>query len=73
MAAPPEPTPSLSSTMIDDDDRELVALGYVPSFKREFSNLATVCVLEANVLLTMLTHDADQFCVLYHGEWSRQK
>jgi hypothetical protein len=26
----------------DDDDKELVALGYVPSFKREFSNLATV-------------------------------
>lgn len=25
-----------------DDDRELEALGYVPSFKREFSNLATV-------------------------------
>ncbi|KAG7447357.1 APC amino acid permease [Guyanagaster necrorhizus] len=42
MAALPEPTPSMSSTMIDDDDRELVALGYVPSFKREFSNLATI-------------------------------
>ncbi|KAJ6630135.1 amino acid permease [Mycena sp. CBHHK59/15] len=27
---------------IDDDDRELLALGYVPSFKREFSNLATI-------------------------------
>jgi succinate dehydrogenase/fumarate reductase cytochrome b subunit len=26
----------------DDDDRELVALGYKPSFKREFTNLATV-------------------------------
>lgn len=25
-----------------DDDRNLEALGYVPSFKREFSNLATV-------------------------------
>ncbi|KIY70063.1 amino acid transporter [Cylindrobasidium torrendii FP15055 ss-10] len=25
-----------------DDDQELVALGYVPSFKREFSNLATI-------------------------------
>lgn len=32
---------SISSTT-DDDDRELVALGYKPSFKREFSNLATV-------------------------------
>ena len=27
----------------DSDDKELEALGYVPSFKREFSNLATVC------------------------------
>ncbi len=27
----------------DDDDKKLEALGYVPSFKREFSNLATVC------------------------------
>ncbi|KAF8064061.1 APC amino acid permease [Lyophyllum atratum] len=33
-------THSLSSA--DDDDRELVALGYKPSFKREFSNLATI-------------------------------
>ena len=29
-------------TASEDDDRELEALGYVPSFKREFSNLATV-------------------------------
>ncbi|KAF6750758.1 APC amino acid permease [Ephemerocybe angulata] len=26
----------------DDDDKELVALGYKPSFKREFTNLATI-------------------------------
>lgn len=26
----------------DADDQELVALGYKPSFKREFTNLATV-------------------------------
>ncbi|KAK7441808.1 polyamine transporter tpo5 [Stygiomarasmius scandens] len=31
-----------SVDLSDDDDRELVALGYVPSFKREFSNLATI-------------------------------
>ncbi|KAL0580383.1 polyamine transporter tpo5 [Marasmius crinis-equi] len=30
------------STGLDDDDKELVAMGYVPSFKREFSNLATI-------------------------------
>ncbi|KAJ7619314.1 amino acid permease [Roridomyces roridus] len=27
---------------VDEDDKELLALGYVPSFKREFSNLATI-------------------------------
>jgi hypothetical protein len=26
----------------NNDDKELVALGYKPSFKREFTNLATV-------------------------------
>ncbi|KAH8822686.1 APC amino acid permease [Flagelloscypha sp. PMI_526] len=31
-----------SSLFTDEDDKELVALGYVPSFKREFTNLATV-------------------------------
>ena len=34
-----------ATTAITDDDDELVALGYVPSFKREFSNLATVCLV----------------------------
>lgn len=29
-------------SMDSDDDRNLEAMGYVPSFKREFSNLATV-------------------------------
>ena len=38
----------------DSDDKELEALGYVPSFKREFSNLATVC----GILL---------FCVALNG------
>ena len=33
-------TSSVDTT--DEDDRELVALGYKPSFKREFTNLATV-------------------------------
>lgn len=31
-----------SSLDLEDDDRELAALGYKPSFKREFSNLATI-------------------------------
>ncbi|KAF4568205.1 hypothetical protein EYR40_010395 [Pleurotus pulmonarius] len=32
----------LSKTTLNDDDRELEAMGYVPSFRREFSNLATI-------------------------------
>ena len=31
-----------ASSPEDDDDKKLESLGYVPSFKREFSNLATV-------------------------------
>lgn len=38
MSAAPDPT---IATGIDDD-RKLEELGYIPSFKREFSNLATV-------------------------------
>jgi hypothetical protein len=38
----------------DDDDKELVALGYKPSFKREFSNLATVGISEFSWLVTIL-------------------
>jgi amino acid transporter len=36
------PTASRSTTVDDDDDKRLEALGYQPSFKREFSNLATI-------------------------------
>lgn len=43
---------------VDDDDRELEALGYVPSFKREFSNLATV---RGGVLDDMM----DSYCNVY--------
>jgi len=32
----------IMTEMSYNDDQELVALGYKPSFKREFSNLATV-------------------------------
>ncbi|KAF8487085.1 APC amino acid permease [Russula ochroleuca] len=31
-----------ASSFEDDDDKKLESLGYVPSFKREFSNLATI-------------------------------
>jgi len=33
---------SVDSSTLNEDDRELEALGYVPSFKREFTNLATI-------------------------------
>jgi hypothetical protein len=36
-------TASVTIETTDEDDRELLALGYKPSFKREFTNLATVC------------------------------
>lgn len=38
---------SVSSTL--DDDKLLEDIGYVPSFKREFSNLATVRLLVSHV------------------------
>ena len=34
-----------SVSSVTDDDRVLQEIGYVPSFKREFSNLATVSTL----------------------------
>ncbi len=33
---------SVDSSSPDEEDQELVALGYKPSFKREFTNLSTV-------------------------------
>ncbi|EJU00873.1 APC amino acid permease [Dacryopinax primogenitus] len=36
------PQPRNPAAELSEDDRELEALGYVPSFKREFSNLATI-------------------------------
>lgn len=40
---------SVNSTL--DDDRVLQEIGYVPSFKREFSNLATVRSFSLHLLL----------------------
>lgn len=61
------------SPSFDDDDRELEAMGYVPSFKREFTNLATVSTLAQRsalmLLMTMLL--LDQFCIQYYGECIR--
>jgi len=38
----PDRENGVSGLETDDDDKKLQSLGYVPSFKREFSNLATV-------------------------------
>ena len=40
---PAVPDPTITAGI--DDDKKLEELGYIPSFKREFSNLATVCCL----------------------------
>lgn len=39
-----EASTTTHSASFDEDNKKLEALGYVPSFKREFSNLATVCL-----------------------------
>ena len=62
--------PPLPEVLADDDDRLLVdQFGYVPSFKREFSSLATVRARA--VLLSCSASRAlrrvDQFRVQYHG------
>ena len=40
----------------DDDDKKLESLGYVPSFKREFSNLATVRCLYFSFPLPFISY-----------------
>ena len=37
---------------VNNDDKELLALGYKPSFKREFTNLATVSLPKCKSLET---------------------
>ena len=66
-----EPRVSVDDTTLAgsvEDDKLLRELGYVPSFRREFSNLATVrdiCVQQILQCLTSL--DVDKFRVQYHG------
>ena len=51
-----------TSSLEDDDNKKLESLGYVPSFKREFSNLATVCdscYLYFSSLLLVNLHTTD--------------
>ena len=48
---------SRDASSADDDDRLLVdQFGYVPSFKREFSSLATVCARTVSPSTPTLTH-----------------
>ncbi len=63
-----EKTPSSTIELSDDDDKELVALGYKPSFKREFSNLATVCSYLFDNAARGSHRDVDKFCFQYHGK-----
>lgn len=48
------------------DDNKLLEIGYVPSFKREFSNVATVCRPFA-IADRLTDRTADQLRVQYHG------
>jgi len=43
-----------TSNLEDDDDKKLESLGYIPSFKREFSNLATVCDACLSLFLNLI-------------------
>ena len=47
--------PDQAVTVGIDDDRKLEELGYIPSFKREFSNLATVRGLFPAIFFRTLT------------------
>lgn len=52
---------SLSSTL--DDDRVLQEIGYAPSFKREFTNLATVSL---SLVFAYIEIASDQFPFIVH-------
>jgi hypothetical protein len=55
----------------DEDDKKLEAMGYVPSFKREFSNLATVCAPHSilSLFLIMCIVPSDQLCLQHPGTY----
>ena len=64
--------PDHAVTVGIDDDRKLEELGYIPSFKREFSNLATVRGSLSHVFarsppMESVESHSDQLCVQYHG------
>ena len=49
-----------TSSFEDDNDKRLESLGYIPSFKREFRNLATVCGPYLPLFLLYLTDNLTQ-------------
>jgi hypothetical protein len=54
-------TNDLTGQYLSDDDAQLAAQGYVSSFKREFSNLATISfafaiMVNQNILLNLTCH-----------------
>ena len=58
---------SINSSPPDEEDQELVALGYKPSFKREFTNLSTVSRLLPVFFLMDSCGHVDQLRVQYNG------
>jgi hypothetical protein len=55
-------------TTLDEDDRVLEEIGYVPSFKREFSNLATVNIgITFGLVFRATEKVADLVRLQYHG------
>ena len=59
----------LTDTLVDDD-KLLEEIGYVPSFKREFSNLATVCPFRfypADLLTRPIYKFLDQLRFQHYG------
>ena len=50
-----------------DDDNKLLEIGYVPSFKREFSNIATVRTPFLRLSPMTFDVDPDQLRVQHHG------
>ena len=56
-------TASVTIETTDEDDKELLALGYKPSFKREFTNLDTVSAppFGLGCTLTVVSHSQISF------------
>ena len=59
---------SVDSLSADEDNHELIALGYKPSFKREFTNLPVVRLLVSSIFFKYLCKRfLDQFRIQHNG------